>query len=365
MKNSRVFISAFLAFQGFSGGVYSQTESGIESSRRIDPLKNYWGDLDGFFNRQAEATLALVEEALVRFPPVLPEPLERRMVLLMIDAVLHDVAAPSRQVVQEFFHSRMEGALQTMARTQVKEGAVIWKLYDHGFVIRTPKVTLAFDLVRGYSSREKGFPISDHLIENIVRQCDVLFVSHRHQDHADQFVAQSFIDQGKPVVAPLEVWAGEPIHERITHLKRESHKKQPLSIQNGEQLLDVVLYPGHQGEDIFNNVTLVFTPDGMSFVQTGDQSNSNDFEWIDEVSKHYHVDLLLPNCWTTDISRMIRGFDPELVIPGHENELGHSVDHREPYWLTYDRLQETDTVFLLMTWGEAFHYRPTALQMSK
>jgi len=359
MKKTRMLVITLSALAIFFAGAYPPTETGIQSSsRQIDPYKHYWGDLDGFYNRQAEATLDLLEKTLLRFPPALPEALERQMALLTLDGVLHDVGAPKRPAVQEFFHSRMEYALEEMGATRVEKGAVVWKLYNHGFVVRTPSVTIGFDLVRGHSAGEDGFPISDHLMEQIVRHCDVLFISHRHRDHADEFVAQNFIDLNKPVVAPDEVWAGKPIHEQITHLEREVHKKQSVSVKNGSQILEVTLYPGHQGQDIPNNVSLVFSPEGISFAQTGDQSNADDFTWIDEVGRNHNVDLLLPNCWTTDISRMIRGFDPKLVITGHENELGHSVDHREPFWLTYDRLQDANAPFLLMTWGESFHYRP-------
>jgi hypothetical protein len=45
------------------------------------------------------------------------------------------------------------------------------------------------------------------------------------------------------------------------------------------------------------------------------------------------------------------------VVPGHENELGHVVLHREPYWLTVDRLSPFGPVnSVIMTWGEKFHY---------
>ena len=47
-----------------------------------------------------------------------------------------------------------------------------------------------------------------------------------------------------------------------------------------------------------------------------------------------------------------------LLRTGHENELGHTVDHREPFWLTYDRIEGAEAPFLLMTWGESFYYRP-------
>ena len=142
---------------------------------------------------------------------------------------------------------------------------------------------------------------------------------------------------------------------KITHLKREAHTIQTLSVRDDQYKLRVVIYPGHQG-DMINNVSLVFTPEGISFCHTGDQSNSSDFSWIDEVAQHHQVDVLMPNCWTTDISRMVRGFDPKLIITGHENEMGHTIDHREPYWLTYDRTQNVNCPLLLMTWGESFLY---------
>jgi hypothetical protein len=143
---------------------------------------------------------------------------------------------------------------------------------------------------------------------------------------------------------------------------------QTLAVKSGKQILKVIVYPGHQGEDIENNVSLVFTPEGLSFSHMGDQSNSNDFEWIDLVGKKHVVDVLMPNCWTTDIVRVVKGFQPAVVITGHENELGHTIDHREPYWLTYQRREGSDrfggsrelgyaTPLILMTWGESFVYK--------
>ena len=131
--------------------------------------------------------------------------------------------------------------------------------------------------------------------------------------------------------------------------------------------LQVVVYPGHQGTNIENNVTLVITPEGLTFVHMGDQSNADDFEWIDEVRDHHPVDVLMPNCWTTDIVRAAQGFDPAVIITGHENEMGHTIDHREPYWLSYQRRIGSDRFggsrelgynqpLILMTWGESYHY---------
>src|SRR5690625_7867771 len=89
-----------------------------------------------------------------------------------------------------------------MERTTVDEGAMIWKLYNMGIVARTASVTVCFDLVRAHSSRVEEFPVSDEVMGSVIDQCDALFVSHRHGDHADQCVAQTFIDRGKPGTAP-------------------------------------------------------------------------------------------------------------------------------------------------------------------
>ncbi len=321
-----------------------------------------------FLNNQAEALLGEANQVLNNHPPAWPEPPARKSALLLLDGVLHDVYAPYRSPVQKFLKSRLEQAVGEIEQTEVEYGARIWKLYNHGFVVRSPSVTLGFDLVTGKSVNVAGFPIEREVMDRLIGQCDVLFISHYHHDHAEEWVAQTFIDQGKPVIAPPTVWKDKAIYAGITHLERKSHTKQELPVQNGRHTLNVVVYPGHQGENIENNVTLVFTPEGLSFSQMGDQSNPYDFEWIDEVKSHHHVDVLMPNCWTTDIVRVTRGFNPALVITGHENEMGHAIDHREPYWLSYQRKKGSDRFggrrdvgydhpLILMTWGESYHYK--------
>ncbi|MHC4739135.1 MAG: MBL fold metallo-hydrolase [Planctomycetota bacterium] len=325
---------------------------------RVDPLKNYWGDLVGFYNRQAQASLDLVNEMLLNNRPQLPEPRIRRLALVTIDTVLHEESAAKRPAVQEFYHGRIRKVIRQMESKKVGHGAVIWKLYNHGFVVRTCTVTIGFDLIRGHLADADGFALDDELMNRLVAQCDVLFISHHHGDHADGRVARAFLKDNKPVATPADVWSKTEFYGQITHLQRKTHTLQTLPIQNGKHRLRVVVYPGHQGRDTANNVSLVFSPEGMSFCHMGDQSNSEDFDWIDRVNEHHRVDVLMPNCWTTDMSRTVRGFGTNLVISGHENELGHSIDHREPYWLTYDRSINNSSPLVLMTWGESFYYQP-------
>lgn len=340
---------------------------------------------DYFFSRQAKAFLNEAENVLSEYPPQIPEPLPRRLALRLIDGVTHEPYAPCRVELQRFHKERIARAVVDMESRRVEEGAQLWKLYNHGFVVRTKSVTIGFDLYRGPASTDivdkegksadvpcPGFPISDALAKRLADQCDVLFISHRHRDHADPYIAECMITAGKPVVATEETFAGAPdFHERLTNLPRDAHVEQKLSIKGGDVSLTVVVYPGqqYQGGGPLCNTVIVTTLENLSFAHNGDQINDpypeyqKDFEWIDQVSEHFTVDVLMTNCWLNDPMRFVKGFDPKLVIMGHENEMGHDAWDRMPYWgdaefirSTYPQLMASDYPVLVMAWGESYHY---------
>ena len=317
-------------------------------------------------NERAETGLRTVDAALKQFPPgpVLAE--GRSDALKQLDAILQEADASQLPAVQQFFHRRINAAVDEMRGTQVRSGATVWQIYNHGFVVRTQSATLCFDLVRAKYLR--GFALSEQTMVRIVEACDVLFVSHVHADHAESFVAQAFIDQGKPVVAPEQIGYRDALYSKITHFEPSVTEVRTLPVRRGSANLRVVVLPGHQGAEIDNNVVLITTPDGISVVHTGDQwYGAADFAWMEAAGQRFRVDLLLPNDWTYDLARMVRGFRPALVIPGHANEMGHETVKRQPYWLSYQRKAGSDRFggsartgyaepMLVMTWGESYHY---------
>lgn len=322
--------------------------------------RTWWDDIPGFLNQQHTYSLEAAVALLEKYPPSLDPTLERRAAFCLLDNVFHDPEAPTYPAIQQHFIQSTQRVLAALKSTTITEGAHIWKLYNHGFVVRTASATIAFDVVSGKHIGNEGFHLSKDDIETFAEQCDALFISHLHCDHADQTVAQSFISKGKPVVVPENLWQKETFTDKLTCLERSADKVHTLLIQDGKASLDVVVYPGHQGPVLLNNVTLVRMPENITIVQTGDQSNPADFKWIDSIKDHHTIDILLPNCWTTEMPRVIAGADPAIVITGHENELGHSIDHREPYWLNTARLGEGISRYITMTWGESFAYRKAA-----
>jgi L-ascorbate metabolism protein UlaG (beta-lactamase superfamily) len=306
-----------------------------------------------------QRSLGWANEILNAFPPAVPEHPVRRAALIRLDDILHIEKAPEKPLVQQFFRSRIRKAIGEIEATRVSEGMRVWKLYNHGFLVRTASVSFAFDIVPGTGT--PGFSLDPPDLERLTAQSDALLITHLHADHANREVAKLFLARGKPVIAPEGLWSNEPeLSKSLTHLERSTKTMHEVRLQGGRLSLKIVVYPGHQGT-VINNVYLVATPEGLTVLHTGDQSGSEepggDFDWIANIGYSHQVDILLPNCWTDDIDRVVRGVNPRLVITGHENEMGHTVDHREDYTQTYNRLFGTRYPFIVMTWGESYHYR--------
>lgn len=195
--------------------------------------------------------------------------------------------------------------------------------------------------------------ISDEMMQALVARCDIMFLSHNHPDHIDPEVVKMFTDRGKQVVAPANSLKE---NKQVTHIRSEQIIDREFEVDGGK--LRVKILPGHQSE-LINNIHVVTTPEGLTFAQTGDQYSEEDLEWLLNVkTKIPALDVLLINCWANRMSDAIEGFGPKLVITGHENELGHTIDHRESYWASFMKLENIARPNCLMTWGETYWYKP-------
>jgi L-ascorbate metabolism protein UlaG (beta-lactamase superfamily) len=297
-------------------------------------------------------TLIWVDGVLTACPPAWPEPEIRRRALYMLDEPLHVLSAPIEPPIADFVNRRVQKAVGEMESEQVTSGVTIWKLYNHGFVVKTPEVTIGFDLHRGPF---ETLHIASELFDRVLQAVQALFTSHVHNDHADAYAISRMVEMGRPVIVPPGLGLDNRWHARL--IQPERHWKVSNKLALGEVNILYRVFPGHQGVELLNNVYLVDLSHDLHIVHTGDQSLMDDFTvWIDRVQEQFEVDVLLPNCWTTDLRRLIAGTQPRLVITGHENEMGHPVDHREAFSKTYAHIAEEPTPVLVMAWGERYHY---------
>lgn len=331
----------FLLFFAFPLGVFAQEEA--------KPL-HYWRKPDSLLFEQAALTYQLVDQLLNEHPPALHHPLARKSALMHLDALWHDPRLDGSAPFHRFIRQRVEVALAELGKP-LESGMKIFKFYNHGFVVKTKAVTLAFDLHRGGTAQSGPF-IPDSLMQQVIARCDVLFVSHEHADHADPEVGRMFTRSKKTVVVPPGLW--EDLGGGIQALRSEGFARAPVRLPNGK-VLQVAALPGHQDKTV-NNMYAVTTPEGLTVAHTGDQWSETDRVWMADIHKHMAIDVLLVHCWAVPLESFIAGFAPKLVITGHENEMTHGIDHREPYWLSAYRMKNVNLPKLYMTWGEWYHY---------
>ena len=308
--------------------------------------KEFWGSVESYLMRQSTRTLDLVDKALKENPPVTGNGTARRLALYNVDAVLHNTIFDKSEPLMDYMKSRIQNVIDGLKVPQVAD-MTIYKLYNDGFIVRTKSVTVAFDMVRGSTYQL----IPNELMTQLVDLCDIMFLSHMHRDHVDPGVVKMFTDRGKQVVAPDEAL---PENKEITHFRKE--QMADLNINLPKAKLSVRVLPGHQ-EELQNNIYVITTPENLTFVQTGDQYHGEDVPWIANVKTQIpEVDVLLINCWAMELKTHVDGFSPKLVITGHENEMGHTIDHREAYWMSYLKLDELAYPYSLMTWGECYDF---------
>ncbi len=304
---------------------------------------------------------AAADAALAQHVPAHPPSQDRQAALMMLDGPLHLVDANRFRSTRDFLVTRLTRAIESIEQTTVTHGARLWKLYNHGFVLRTPTVTVGMDLVRGWrfmDAPDEYYGLSAEWVERLVNQVDLLTITHNHGDHRDTLVRDRALVRGIPLIMEASIFAELPDHPLLHRPPRDPQGLQPatltISTATGHAV-QLTVYPGHQNANVPNNVYLIRTPEGITVMHTGDQSEDLDWHWIDSVGLHHRVDLLLPNCWSNDMARLVAGVRPRWTIFGHEVEMAHAPSNREGYWRSFQLFRgQEEPRNLVLGWGEEF-----------
>ena len=320
----------------------------LTAQERMD----YWGDKESMLQDQAAYIFDHAYKVLAAYPPTPNPGLERKMALCALDAVFHDTRLDKGPAFMSF----MERIATNFAADLQKNKPIgrelrILRFYNFGYVVQTASVTIGIDLVRG--GRPDSAYISEELMRPIVDQCDILFITHRHGDHANQSVVKMFCEQGKTVIVPGEFW--ENMKPQLRVLRGDTLIRENIRLAAKNTSITAWVYPGFQG-DTPNNVYLITLPEGQTIFHAGDQSGHEDL--INQVKRHnIKVDVMLVGC-ASPMRLIANGIMPSIVFTGHENEMGHTIDHREAYWLSFRRMSEAKVPCIITAWGESYTFKP-------
>jgi len=87
------------------------------------------------------------------------------------------------------YRASFDKVLEEVKSTQVENGtAVIWHLYNMGYVVKTPRGCFAIDIYHRYAERLEPY-------------IDFLCVTHNHSDHYSTNLINSMFENNKPVIS--------------------------------------------------------------------------------------------------------------------------------------------------------------------
>jgi L-ascorbate metabolism protein UlaG (beta-lactamase superfamily) len=252
------------------------------------------------------------------------------------DMILHNYP-PLHPEAKPFFKTMLKKAILEIKYEKITDGASVWQIFNHGFVIKTPTVTFGIDLF-DYFNTEEFMELADLL--------DVYLVTHSHIDHYSIRLIIEMAKQGKPIVGPFE----------FNHATKKMGPGQDayfsglyIRAHDGLHSLPVRQYE-------------IQTPEGLKILHTGDNQTSATLPLVSD------VDILLLNSWINEsgfISNIegvriaINKIKPKVTLPGHIMELGHLGGWYppEPY---RDPIASDDgsliSDFYILGWGERYHY---------
>lgn len=258
----------------------------------------------------------------------------RRDIMFLLDFPLHvdNLSKTATDADKEAFNKlsaahRAIGranALKALAVPAPAPGQIqIIKVYNSGVILRTSERTIAVDIK--WEGDRAG-------ADAIAQASDIFFLSHPHGDHFSPVMMVALASAGKTAILPSDVapdlkWEGKKVIYRNI-LEPETYC--------GIQVWNVT---GYQ-DDIPNN-SYIIAFDGWRVMLPGENSFYDRYAAFAGVEA---PNLIIEPSWNSIDStfKTVEGMpgydrDKTYYIPEHENELYHTVDHRESYRELYSR----------------------------
>jgi len=264
--------------------------------------------------------------------------------------------------------ARVQRVLREINETTVDSGAIVWRVYNDGFIVKTHNLTLGFDIACTWLVPE---------IAEIANHVDILFVSHLHGDHADSEVLKRAALREVKIVVPepdLETAA-----RYLTELPPNASQHVPVSVGQPTNVSGVQVRAFLGPHSVTNYAYLVELPNGLRLIHTGDTEHFGDVTWVDDLAGERQIDIAFINTGVLTyipreainipiLARRHENFPlgrpfsetalkPKTIVPMHENEFAHgfawiSTTNLRLAYQQMDELNNSTTQVVVLAWGQ-------------
>lgn len=295
------------------------------------------------------ATIEFCERRLRELGPRESCDPELRATLRLLDFPLHvDNHSPTNvtEVERRAFESSAIAYARRAALRVLKEAkdAVVrpgtlraWHVYNMAYVLKGPKHTVLVDFtVSPFSADGTQKTWTDAAWQDLADLGDMLVITHPHGDHMSYPLMAKMREQGKPLVLPCVMTRADGTvyaHGGNVHVLASDHA-------DGLEIGGVRFWNFMGAQNSVPCNTYLMEIDGVRVADNGDNSRK-EREW--NLTKCPPADIVISSTWSqvTNILQACQatpGFrnDRAIFLPSHENEIMHSVLHRESYRELYE-----------------------------
>jgi hypothetical protein len=221
-----------------------------------------------------------------------------------------------------YLREAVDHSVAEIKSTVVKHGAVIWKLYNMGYVVKTKDACFAIDLNQ---------PGSEKLADVL----DFVIASHVHSDHHNTALLDAMVKAGKPVYSPF--YAKGTL---ISATKEITFGEVKVRFTMNEQADVPVIVSEINCGSTADNYTIYHIADARSLVDLNPTRPINLF--------------ILHIANALDVFDAVARVKPDMTVYDHVMELGHGIGkYRWSYQFTYNKIRKQSTASsCVLTWGE-------------
>lgn len=306
-----------------------------------------------------EPTMSFIKYSLEMYPAQKGNAPIRKDLLWVLDALLNvdnsGAATPLTQteqkiyadVVNQYRNDCWERLVKEVASTKVPAGSMaVWKVNNMGIIAKTKSHTFGFDL---YMPQVPGGEVKrdKKLDDKFAKLLDVMFISHSHGDHMEYNIMQTMQKLKKPVYVAWD----EAKKGGFTKLWGTDGKFIPV------KGMEVMSIPGIQSR--LNNSITIVRADGVTIAHEGDNTLVPAYEKLADAGKidivigqvHFYYERL------TRKARELANNSPKelFFFTGHEEELGHRVNIRMPFY-HFSNPTMADMPCFVTTYGEGVFF---------
>ena len=273
---------------------------------------------------------------------------KRRVAFQLLDYPLHvnnyakdvdpEVRSAFERAVTDYVKRAIARVRDEVRVAEVEPGSLrVWHVYNMAYVLKGARHTVLVDFTP-YPYSETSASWTDSDWDAFADLGDLLVITHPHRDHTSYPLMNRMLERGKTLVLPCAMTnrydASQVYLPGKNIVVLDTDHAAPVDVCG----VKFRSFHGFQGNVPCNSYSIEI--DGVTVADNGDNSDINKDACQMDCPP---ADIIIAATWNRPMffvksCMLARGFrrDRAVFLPSHDNELMHSVPHRESYREMYE-----------------------------